>query len=91
MEFVEGETLHDRLGRRGRIEPAEAIAIFRMNADAFPGSWNAWDSLGEALLAQGEFDKAESYYSKSLELNPNSQSGKDALNRILYRRMAQVF
>ena len=29
-----------------------------------------------------EFDKAETCYVKSLELNPNSRSGQDALNRI---------
>jgi len=53
-----------------------------MNRDAFPSAWNTWDSLAEALLAQGEFDKAETCYAKSLELNPGSQGGKDALNRI---------
>jgi ankyrin repeat protein/glyoxylase-like metal-dependent hydrolase (beta-lactamase superfamily II) len=61
---------------------AEACAMFEMNRDAFPGGWNTWDSLGEALLAQGKLDKAEACYIRSLELNPNSQSGKDALNRI---------
>ncbi len=34
--------------------PALATAIFRFNAEAFPDSWNVYDSLGEALAAQGE-------------------------------------
>jgi glyoxylase-like metal-dependent hydrolase (beta-lactamase superfamily II) len=84
-EFFIDETEFNALGYRflqQERKPAEAIAIFEMNTEAFPGSWNTWDSLGEALLAQGEFDKAESCYTKSLELNPGSQSGKDVLNRI---------
>ena len=60
----------------------EAVAVFTMNTEAFPESWNAWDSLGEAFLSQNERDKAETCYLKSLELNPGSQSGKNALARI---------
>lgn len=85
QEFFIDETAFNALGYRFFQQPGkltEAIAVFEMNSDAFPGSWNAWDSLGEALLAQGEFDRAEACYSRSLELNPGSQSGKDALNRI---------
>ena len=84
-EFFIDETAFNALGYQFFQQPGkltEAIAVFEMNSEAFPGSWNAWDSLGEALLAQGEFDKAEACYAKSLELNPGSQSGKDALNRI---------
>jgi len=84
-EFFIDETKFNALGykffqQEGKL--AEAIAVFEMNSEAFPGAWNAWDSLGEALLAQNEFDKAEACYAKSLELNPNSQSGRDSLNRI---------
>jgi ankyrin repeat protein/glyoxylase-like metal-dependent hydrolase (beta-lactamase superfamily II)/Tol biopolymer transport system component len=60
----------------------EAVAVFEMNSEAFSGSWNAWDSLGEAWLWRGEFEKAEACYVKSLALNPDSRSGRDALNRI---------
>lgn len=74
-------TLGYRLLLQERKTP-EATAVFEMNTKAFPGSWNAWDSLGEAFLAQNEFAKAEASYVKSLELNPNSQSGRNALNRI---------
>jgi len=84
-EFFIDETAFNALGYRFLQQEnklAEAIAIFEMNSEAFPGSWNTWDSLGESLLGRNEFDKAEACYVKSLELNPNSQSGKDALNRI---------
>ncbi|MCX6555804.1 MAG: tetratricopeptide repeat protein, partial [Candidatus Aminicenantes bacterium] len=84
-EFFINEAEFNALGYRflqQEGKPAEAIAVFAMNVEAFPGAWNAWDSLGEALLAQNEFDKAEASYVKSLELNPGSQSGRDSLNRI---------
>src|SRR5262249_47788084 len=35
-----------------------AVAIMQMNTDARPGSSNAWDSLGDAYLADGQRDKA---------------------------------
>jgi len=84
-EFIIDEKEFNALGykflQRER-KPAEAIVVFTMNTEAFPGSWNAWDSLGEAYLWQNERDKAETCYLKSLELNPSSQSGKNALSEI---------
>jgi len=60
----------------------QAIAMFRLNVELFPGSWNVYDSLGEALLKAGNTDTATRMYEESLRLNPESQSGKDALARI---------
>lgn len=57
----------------------QAVALFRANAELFPGSWNVYDSLGEALLKAGDTDAAARMYEKSLELNPDSPSGKAAL------------
>jgi serine/threonine-protein kinase len=39
MEYVEGETLHDRLAREGRIPPDEAIAICVYVAQALDYAW----------------------------------------------------
>jgi len=60
----------------------EAIEIFKLNVVAFPESFNAYDSLGEAYAAAGEKELAIKSYQRSLELNPNSQSGIDALERL---------
>lgn len=60
----------------------QAIALFRINVELFPGSWNVYDSLGEALLKAGDTDAATRMYEESLRLNPESPSGKDALARI---------
>ncbi|MBI4914930.1 MAG: MBL fold metallo-hydrolase [Acidobacteria bacterium] len=60
----------------------EATALFRVNVELFPASWNVYDSLGEALLKAGDVPGAVGMYEKSVELNPNNQNGKDALARI---------
>lgn len=60
----------------------QAVAMFRVNVELFPASWNVYDSLGEGLLAAGDKDAASVMYRKSLELNPESTSGKEALERI---------
>ena len=59
-----------------------AIEIFTLNVEAFPDSWNVYDSLGEACLADGNKALAIKYYRKSVELNPNNRSGIEALKRL---------
>ncbi len=70
-DFDEGElnTLGYRLLRteRGR----EAVAIFQLNAENHPDSWNVWDSLGEALFRNGRIEEALEAHRRSLELNPD--------------------
>ena len=60
----------------------EAIAVFRMNTEAFPGSWNTYDSLGEAYAAAGDKEAAIKNYEKSLKINPQSPCGKEALKKL---------
>ena len=50
----------------------DAISIFKLIVSEFPGSANAYDSLGEAYLADGQKDLSISNYQKSLELNPDN-------------------
>jgi dienelactone hydrolase len=45
-----------------------AIAIMQLNVDARPTSSNAWDSLADAYLADGQRDKAREASEKSLKL-----------------------
>ena len=60
----------------------KALGVFKMNIDAYPDSWNAYDSCGEAYAHAGKFDKAKKYYKKSLELNPENENGKKMLEKI---------
>ncbi len=64
----------------GKIE--NAVAIFKINVDAFPNSFNVYDSYGEALLESGDKEKAIENYLKSVELNPGSEGGIKALNEL---------
>jgi len=60
----------------------EAITMLEINTELFPDSWNVYDSLGEALLRAGNTGDAVAMYKKSLKLNPESPSGKEALKNI---------
>ena len=62
--------------------PEEAIAVFRINADAFPASPNVWDSLGEALLGAGRREEGIAAYRRALELEPRFASALQALERL---------
>ena len=59
-----------------------AIKIFQLNAAEYPNSFNVYDSLGEAYLANGEKEKAIENYKKSVELNPNNENGITILKTI---------
>jgi CubicO group peptidase (beta-lactamase class C family) len=60
----------------------EAIEIFKINTEAFPKSGNAYDSLGEAYLADGNKKLAIVNYKKSIELDPSNENGKKILAEI---------
>jgi tetratricopeptide (TPR) repeat protein len=60
---------------------AIAEKIFNVNSLLFPFSGNAWDSLAEAWLKMGGLGKAELYYKKSLELNPDNKQARLALKQ----------
>ncbi len=80
--FVEGE-INGRgyaFLQEGKTE--KAVALFRINTELYPSSWNVWDSLGEALLKAGDVDGAKRMYEKSVALNPENGNGKEALARI---------
>lgn len=47
-----------------------AIEILKLNLEAYPNSYNAFDSLGEAFMADGQKELAIQNYRKPLELNP---------------------
>ena len=65
-----------------------AIAILRGNAEAHPRSSNAWDSLGDAFLADGQREKAREASEKSLALVDNDTSETEE-QRAAIRRSAQ--
>lgn len=60
----------------------EAIAVFQMNVEAFPDSFNTYDSLGEAYAAKGDKKAAIENYEMSVKLNPDNQNGIQMLEKL---------
>jgi len=60
----------------------EAIKYLKLNVNKYPDFWNVYDSLGEAYMKAGNKELAIKNYEKSIELNPNNNSGKDQLNKL---------
>jgi glyoxylase-like metal-dependent hydrolase (beta-lactamase superfamily II) len=82
--YLIGENSFNNLGYRllGESRTDEAVAVFEMNAQAFPDSWNVHDSLGEALAATGQTERALASYRRSVELNPDNANGLDWIERL---------
>jgi tetratricopeptide (TPR) repeat protein len=60
----------------------DAIEILKLNVKAFPGSFNPYDSLGEAYLLNGDKELAIKNYEMSVELNPDHENGKRILEEL---------
>jgi tetratricopeptide (TPR) repeat protein len=59
--------------------PDRAVRYFEMATEAYPRSWAAWESLGEAYLVTGDKDKAGQMYERSLTMNPQNENAKRML------------
>jgi tetratricopeptide (TPR) repeat protein len=74
------EALLNGLGYRlmgdGRL--SHAITVFKANVEAYPNSANAFDSLGEAYLENGERDLAITNYEMAMRLDPDGRIGANA-------------
>ncbi len=59
-----------------------AIAIFQLNTELFPDSWNVYDSLAEAYMTSGDNARAKEFYKKALAINPNSDHSRRILDQL---------
>jgi tetratricopeptide (TPR) repeat protein len=78
------ELSEDFINRRGNLllrsgGYEKAIALFRFSVFAFPNSSTANESLGSAYVMAGDKENARKYYTRALELDPESESARDAL------------
>lgn len=62
----------------------DAIEIFKLIVEQFPQSANAYDSLGEGYLKDGDKERALANYEKSLAMNPDNFNAEDQIERIKY-------
>jgi beta-lactamase regulating signal transducer with metallopeptidase domain len=72
------------LMNKGMLE--EAIIVLRLNVKTYPDSWNVYDSLGEALVQQGDYQSALKYYRQSVKMG----SGVEKKAKILIGRLEQA-
>lgn len=68
----------NRYGYRllGEKKIPQAIEVFKMNVKKNPGSWNAYDSLAEALAMTGDKKQAISNYNIALSKAPEDQKSR---------------
>jgi hypothetical protein len=60
----------------------EAIRIFQLNVEAYPQSSNAFDSLAEGYMDDGDKAQAIAYYRKAIELNPKNANSISMLKKL---------
>ncbi|MEK6303135.1 MAG: serine hydrolase [Acidobacteriota bacterium] len=60
----------------------DAIEILKLNVEMFPQGFNAYDSLGEAYMENGDKQLAIQNYKKSLELNPKNTGAAEKLKKL---------
>jgi len=63
-----------------------AIGIFKLNIELYPEAFNVYNSMGEAYMKNGDYDKAVASYDMSLELNPDNQNAIEMLKKIIELR-----
>jgi len=60
----------------------DALKVFTLNVNSFPESWNAYDSLAEAYMVNGDNQQAIKYYQKSLQINPDNENARKYLSEL---------
>lgn len=63
-------------------ESEVAIELFKLNVEAYPDAFNAYDSLGEAYMQAGQIELAVQNYQRSLELNAGNDNAREILKRM---------
>lgn len=69
-----------QLMKDGQVE--EAAQVFKLNIEAFPKSFNVYDSYAEVLMNLGKNEEAIKNYKISVEMNPANQNGIDMLKKL---------
>lgn len=81
---VEINALGYRLMGGGQLEAA--TEVFKLNVEAYPQSFNVYDSLAEAHMNAGNDELAIQFYEKSLEINPANTNAVAMLKKIRGQR-----
>lgn len=81
-EFGEDEL--NSLGYRllGAKKVKDAMEIFKLNVEVYSQSANAYDSLAESYMVNGDKELAIQNYKKSLELDPRNNNAIEMLKKL---------
>ncbi|MFT5286221.1 MAG: putative Zn-dependent protease [Planctomycetota bacterium] len=63
-------------------QPQFVVAVFQLNATAFPTSFNVWDSLSEAQVATGDIKGAIQSCESVLALDPEFGPARERLRTL---------
>ena len=63
----------------------KAIRIFQLNVEAYPHSSNAYDSLAEGYMDDGDRVQAIANYEKALQLDPKNRNSALMLRKLTAR------
>lgn len=69
------------LARRQQLQ--SALALFQLNVQLFPKSWNTYDSLAEAYEVAGNRALAIENYRRAVALNPQNTNGAAHLQKLV--------
>jgi CubicO group peptidase (beta-lactamase class C family) len=81
-DFGKGELNGLGYGLLGMGDVAGAIRVFELNAQQYPGSSNAFDSLGEAYAKGDRRDDARKAYLRAVELDPANTNARTMLQKL---------
>src|ERR1035437_13617 len=59
-----------------------AITVLKLNVEAYPGSSNVYESLGEAYMKNNDKESAVRNFSKSLKIDPLNQDARNILTKL---------
>jgi predicted alpha/beta superfamily hydrolase len=76
LQIVGVELLYQKRRAEGAIE------CFQINVENYPDSFNAYHCLAEAYAVKGEKALAIKNYEKSINLNPNNRSAREAVEKL---------
>ena len=61
----------------------DAVELFKLNTEAYPNSANAYDSLGDGYMADGQNDRAIAAAQKALELLPGDKDIPEPFKKLV--------
>lgn len=81
-DFDENEFIGLGYGLLRMKKVQDAIEIFKLSVEAYPLSYNTYDSLAEAYMDHGDKELAIQYYEKSIQINPRNTHGIETLKQL---------